>query len=133
MTFVHSKNTVITLDSKDLSAFATKSQLTREADAHDTTTFGLDDYRFEGGLKKGDCSVEGIYDNTTVTGPRAAINPIVGSTVVLVRKPEGTGVGKPMDTVTVLVKKYVETSPVADMVSWSVDLQTAGPVVSTTQ
>lgn len=133
MTFIHGKNTYVSLNGSDLSAYSKKSGWERGADTHDTTTFGLDDYRFQGGLKKGSASIEGVYDNTGGTGPRAVINALIGSTVTFIRRPEGTGAGKPQDSVSVVVEKYVETNPVEDMVTWSVELKLAGAVTSTTQ
>lgn len=133
MAFVHSKNTVLKLATKDLSAYTTKSSLTREPDIHDTTTYGKDDYTYQGGLKKGDASLEGIYDSTAVTGPRAVISPLIGTTAALIRQPEGTGTGKPQDSCNVVVGKYVETNPVADMVTWSLELKVTGPVDTTAQ
>lgn len=133
MAFVHGKNTVVTLNAKDLSAYSNKSTMTREADEHDVTTFGASDYSFQGGLLKGDASLEGTYDNSAANGPRGVIEPLIGTTTTFTRKPEGTGVGKPLETCTVLVKKYVETSPVADMVTWSVELKISGAVTLSTQ
>jgi len=132
MAFVHGKNTVITLDGDDLSAFTNTSELTRGADSHDVTCYGKNDHVFSGGLGKGSASMGGVYDNTA-TGPRAVIEPLVGTLVTLIRKPDGTGAGKPQDSVSVLVEEYVETSPVADMVSWSVKLLMSDAVTSTTQ
>jgi hypothetical protein len=77
--------------------------------------------------------MEGIYDNSAGAGPRAIVPPLVGSTVELIRRPEGTGSGKPQDRVDVLVLNYVETSPVADMVSWSCSMQMSGVVDRTAQ
>ena len=133
MTFIHGKNTVVKLNSTDLSAYATKSVFTRAADTHDITTFGANDYAYQGGLGKADASIDGIYDNTATTGPRDLIEPLIGTTVTFVRQPEGTGTGKAQDSVSVVVEKYVETSPVADMVTWSVDLKCTGAVTSTDQ
>lgn len=134
MSFVHSKNTVVTLFGVDLSPYVTSSEFNRGADSHDVTTYGKNDHVFQGGLGKGTASLEGIYDNTAPTGgPRATIEPMIGLTGTLIRKPEGTGSGKPQDSVTVLVEEYVETSPVADMVKWSVKLTLSDAVTSTTQ
>lgn len=133
MTFVHGKSTVVILDGDDLSAYTTTSNFERTADKHDVTTYGFDDHVFSGGLGNGSFTMSGIYDNTASTGPRGVIEPLIGTVVTLVRRPEGTGTGKPMDTVSVLVEKYVETNPVADMVTWSVDLQPSGAVASTIQ
>lgn len=133
MSRVHGKNTVIKLAGTDISQYCTKSSLTRDADIHDTTTYGLDDYRYDGGLKKGDSSIEGVYDSTAVTGPRALIAPLIGTTVAYIRQVEGAGSGKPQDSCNVVVGKYVESNPVADYVTWSLDLKVSGPVNTTPQ
>lgn len=132
MSFVHGKNTYISLNGTDLSAFTNTSSLTRKADKHDVTTYGKNDHVFSGGLGDGSASMGGIYDNTA-SGPRDVIEPLVGTNVTLVRRPEGTGSGLPQDTVDVLVEEYVETNPVADMVTWSVTLQLSDAVTSANQ
>lgn len=133
MAFQHGKSTFISLAGDNLSAFTTTSQLERSADSHDVTTYGKDDHVFAGGLGNGTATISGIYDNTAVTGPRAVIMPLVGTVVELIRQPEGTGSGKPQDVVDVLVLKYVETNPVADMVTWSCDLQLSDAIDTTAQ
>lgn len=128
MTFVHGRNTFVSLAGSDLSAFTTTSNFERVPDSHDVTTYGRNSHVYNGGLLDGTATMSGIYDNTAVSGPRAVINPLVGTVVEYIRRPEGTGSGKPQDRVQVLVGKYVESSPVADMVTWSLDLQLSGDV-----
>jgi len=132
MTFVHGKNTYISLNGVDLSAFVTTSQIEKTADKHDVTTYGRDDHVYSGGLKDGTVTMSGIYDNGA-SGPRATIQALIGQTCTLVRRPDGTGSGKAQDSLTVLVEKYVETSPVADMVTWSCDMQKSGAITTTAQ
>jgi hypothetical protein len=132
MGFVHGKDTYISIASNDISAYCNSSNFERSADSHDVTCFGKDAHVFVGGLLNGQCGVEGLYDNTT-SGPRDIIEPLIGTNVTLVRRPEGTGSGLPVDTVDALVMKYTETSPVADMVKWSCDLQLSDDVTSTNQ
>lgn len=132
MTFVHGKDTFISLNAVDLSAFCNTSTLTRSADSHDVTTYGSEDHVFVGGLGNGTASIGGFYDNGA-TGPRDTIEPLVGTVVTLIRRPEGTGSGLPQDSVDVLVQNYVETSPVADIVTWTAQLQLSGAVDSTNQ
>jgi hypothetical protein len=132
MAFVHGKDTFISLDANDLSAFTNTSELSRTADSHDVTTYGKDSHVFAGGLLNGDASMGGIYDNTT-SGPRDVIEPLIGTVVALIRRPEGTGSGLPEDTVNVLVTMYTETNPVAGMVTWRSDLQLSDDVASTNQ
>ncbi len=133
MSFVHGKNTVITVATKDISAFCNKSQLTRGADVHDLTTYGKDDHVNAGGLKKSEFTCEGTYDNTAVTGPRAALQPLVGTLATCTRKPEGTGVGKPLETFSAVLEQYVETNPVADYIAWSAKFTISDAIATTTQ
>lgn len=128
----HGKDTVVTLDGDDLSAYANSVSYERSADSHDTTTYGKDSHVYTGGLKDGTCTIEGIYE-TGVSGPRAVIAPLLGTTVALVYKPEGTGSGKPQDTVDVVVTAYNESSPVADMIAWTCELQLSDDVATTSQ
>ena len=133
MTFVHGKNTYVSLNGNDLSTYTTESDLARGADEHDVTTYGKLAHVVSGGLLNGKASLKGIYDNTVSVGPRAVIRPLVGTVVPLIRRPEGTGSGRPQDSVSVHVKEYVETNPVADMVAWSVELTLSDSITSTTQ
>lgn len=132
MAFVHGKTTYISLDGDDLSTYTNTSQLGRTADSHDVTCYGASAHAFNGGLLNGTASMGGIYDDTTA-GPRDVIEPLIGTVVALVRRPEGTGSGKPQDTVNVLVTGYTETAPVADMVTWECQMQLSGDVTSVNQ
>jgi hypothetical protein len=132
MAFVHGKNTFISLDADDLSAFTTTSDLERTADSHDVTTYGKNAHVRAGGLLDGKATMEGVYDNSA-TGPRDVIEPLIGTVVTLIRRPEGTGTGRPQDSVSVLVVSYKETSPVNDMVKWSCEMELSDDVTSTNQ
>jgi hypothetical protein len=129
----HGKETVVKLDGDDLTAYSDNSDLKFTADAHDVTTYGKDAHVFSGGLKNGTATVTGFYDTTASTGPRAVIQPLVGTVVPFIHQPEGTGSGLPQDAVDVLVTEYSQTHPVADMVKWSASLQFSDDVVSTAQ
>lgn len=133
MAKVHGKGTVTKLNGTDLSAYCDNSTVEIESDEHDTTTYGKDAHVFNGGLLKSAFTVSGFYDSTASTGPRAVILPLVGTNVTFVHQPEGTGSGLPQDSVDVLVKKYSQTHPVADMVKWTVDLTGSDDVNSTAQ
>jgi len=132
MAFKHGKDTEITLDSDELTDWTNTSQLDQEADEHDVTCYGNADYVFQGGLKKGKFSMGGIYDDGA-SSPKAVIEPLIGTVVVLIRKPIGTGTGRPTETVNVLITKYTETNPVAGMITWQCDMTKSGPLVRTTQ
>lgn len=133
MSWVHGKGTVITVATKDLSAFTKTSTLERTAKTHDVTGYGVDDELHSGGLKTGTFTMSGVYDNTASTGPRNVLNALLGTTVAVVRKGEGTGTGKPNDAFSGILEKYVETNPHDDMVTWSADIKVSGPVTATAQ
>jgi hypothetical protein len=122
MTFVQGKDVVVSLDGDDLSVYCNKVDMEREAESLDTTTFGRDSKTYVGGLKDGKVSLEGIYDSSA-TGPRGIIEPLLGTTVELIYQPEGSGTGKPTKTVDVVVEKYKESTEVAGMIKWTADLQ----------
>lgn len=132
MAFVHGKNTVITLNGSDLSAYTNTSTFDRDYDVHDTTTYGKNDHVFSPGLGNATFSFGGVYDNGA-TGPRDVIRPLLNTAVTLIHRPEGTGSGKPQSSVSVIVKKYTETSPVADMVQWSCECQCTDAITATDQ
>lgn len=130
--FIHGKNTVLILNGVDLSIFCKESDLDRTADKHDLTTYGKNDHVYGGGLGDGTSSMGGTYDNAAA-GPRRTIDPLVGTVVTLIRRPEGTGVGKPQDSVNVLITSYKETNPVADYIAWTCAMQCSDAVTTTNQ
>ncbi|RQW83556.1 hypothetical protein [Micromonospora globispora] len=133
MAFVHGMNTVITVAAKDISAYCKTSSFELSADVHETTGYGKTAKTRQGGLLDGKFTCGGTYDSTASTGPRAALKPLLGTSVAVVRKPEGTGTGKPSDAFSGVLTKYVETSPVDDMVTWSAEFEISDVVTTTTQ
>ncbi len=133
MSRVHSKLTVWKVEANDISAYCNSSNIKRSADSHDTTTYGRNSHRYDGGLLDGTASLGGFYDSTAVTGPRAVLEPLIGTTVTLTHQPEGAGSGKPQDVFEAVLTDYTEDKPIADMVTWSAEFQIADDVDSTAQ
>lgn len=133
MALAHSKRTFVSLDGDNLSTFTNTSNFEKNSDEHDVTTYGKDAHVLAGGLLGGTATMGGFYDTTASTGPRAVIEPLVGTVVEYIRQPEGAGTGKPQDKVDVLVKKYTESSPVADYVTWSCDMSFSDVIDSAAQ
>ncbi len=135
----HSKNTVVIIGGYDLTEFANNSQKEFSTDTHDTTTYGKSAHVFDVGLDNGKGTVSGFYDKTASTGPRAAIMALraeqraSGAKPRFVHRPEGNGSGLPQDAVDVIIEKYTETAPVADYVTFAIDLQFSDDVDSTPQ
>jgi hypothetical protein len=135
MTFVHGKETFVSVDGNDLSAYTATSEFSPSTDSHDMTTYGNDGHVYEGGLTDGTFTMAGKYDSTASTGPRAVLLPLkgTGAKVVVIRQPEGTGSALPQDEFDGLLTKYVETNPVADYVMWAAEFQISGDVDSAAQ
>lgn len=133
MAFVHGKSTVITVATKDISPYTKTSSQEVKADVHDTTGYGATAHTKAGGLLDSTFTCGGTYDNTVSVGPRNALLTLVGTTCAITRKPEGSGTGKPLDTYSGILTKFVETNPVDDMVTWSADFEGTGPIVTTAQ
>lgn len=124
MAFIHGKGAYVSVNSKDLSTYTTNIEFSEEPDVHDVTTLGKSSKVYMSGLKDATCTIEGIYDNTASNSPAPVLKPLVGGAAVkLVYRPEGTGSAKPEREVDVIVSSYVETAPVADMITWSCELQ----------
>lgn len=133
MSKIHGRHVYVSLDASDISAHTNSVDFGREADSHDTTCFGQDSKSYSGGLLDGTVKLKGIYDSDATTGPSAVIEPLIGTVVPLVYRPEGTGTGKPEKDVNVLVTGYTETAPVADMITWQADCQMSGDITTSSQ
>lgn len=133
----HGKDTHVEIDAVDISTHTNNTEFNREGDSHDITTYKATTtdtaHEFQGGLTQGTCTISGIYDTDVAAGPRSVIEPLVGTVVPFIYQPEGTGTGLPQDAVDVLVTAYNETSPVADMITWTAELQLTGMIDSTAQ
>jgi hypothetical protein len=131
---VHGRTFYWSLDGDDLSAYGDATDPERTADSHETTTYHptRKGKTYVGGNLDGTCTVGGVY-HSGASGPAAIIEPLLGTTVEYVYRPEGTGTGKPEKTVDVVVTKYTESFPVGDVIRWSADLQFTGDLVKTAQ
>lgn len=133
MTTSHGRFTIITVATKDISPFTKNSQIERAAGTHDITGYGVDDKLYAGGTRDNKFTCSGVYDNTVLVGPSIVLAGVVGSTLAIIRKVEGTGTGKPQQAFNAVLEKFVESNPHDDMVTWSADFQITGPVTPTTQ
>jgi hypothetical protein len=128
-----SKNVVVLIAGTDISQYCDSSEHHVKPDIIDKTTYGKDAHVKEGTLLDGNGSLGGIYDTSVVAGPRAILEALCGQTVAYIRRVEGTGAGKPQNSVSVVVGEYVETAPVADIVRWTCALEYSDSVTNTPQ
>lgn len=129
----HGKFTVVIAATNNISPYCKTSNMDRTAKTHDTTGYGVDDEDYESGLKGGKFTMGGAYDNTVTVGPRNALLPLVGTKIAMIRRVEGTGVGKPQDNFNMTLDKYSESNPTDDMVTWSAEGTIAGGITTTVQ
>lgn len=127
------KSMVVLLNGVDISIYCDSNEHHKKPDIDDITTYGKAAHVKEGNLLDGNGAIGGLYDSSVLAGPRAIINPLVGQTVPYIRRPEGTGAGKPQDSVNVVVGEYVETAPVADHIRWTLALEYSDVINSTPQ
>lgn len=130
--WLHGKKTQHSINGHDITPWVKTANWERAPDVHDVTGGGVNNHEYSSGLGDGTATLSGTYDTST-TGPGTVLAPLEGSTVTYIRKVQGTGTGLPQQSVSVLVKKYTESTPVADMATWSIDLQMSGDVTTTTQ
>lgn len=134
MAFIHGKDTVVTLNAVDLSAFTNQTSFEDSTETHDTTTYGRVRKTYSSGLGDGKITISGIHSDSA-TGPRSVIKPLkaAGDAVAFVFQPEGAGAGKAQSVVDVIIASYNESDPVADMVTWTSELQMTGELDETDQ
>lgn len=137
--FVHGRDTEISINGVDISEWCNTSEISRKGETHNVTMYGSPNYAdgrkpnvYHGGNVDATFKCGGVYDRTETTGT-AELDELEGTKVVLIRKPQGTGTGKPTQTVDMIVTDYTETSPVADMVTWQLEGQLSGPIAKTAQ
>lgn len=129
----HGKNTVVSVDGDDLSAYTNASDYEKTADDEDTTCYGASAHRYDPGLVDGSFKMSGFYEKGG-TSPKATISALIGAdAVTILRKTEGTGTGKPQESFSALAVKYGESNPVAGYVTWSAEFKMCSVVTETTQ
>jgi len=128
----HSKLTVIIVDGNDISADCTDSNCEQSSGTEDNTTYGKDAIVKDPTLLTGAFGCSGKYDSAT-TGPRAVLKPLVGTSVTVKYRPEGTGANLPQDSFTAVITKYTETAPVAGYRTWALETEPSDTWDSTAQ
>lgn len=133
MAQLHGKHTKVTIDAEDYSAHSDSTEWSDETDMSETTTYGRKRKNYLAGLEDGKITVGGTYDDGAA-GPAAIFEPIksAGLPVEFVILVAGAGTGKPSRKVDVLVKTFTVSSPVADKVAWSAELQMVGDEIDLT-
>jgi hypothetical protein len=124
-TFRHGKNTVVLLGGNDFSTFFNEATASLSVETAETTTFNSGGAKtYITGLKDGTASLSGLFEGSA-TGTDAAFATAIGSDAasVLTIGPEGGTAGTRSICISALETSYEITSPVADVVSVSAEVQ----------
>lgn len=132
MARTHSKKTAIIIDGNDVSTYCTDSNIEKSAGTEDNTTYGKNDIVKDPTLLTGVFGCSGKYDDAA-TGPRDVLKPLIGTSVNIKYRPEGTGSGLPQDSFTAVIVKYTETAPVAGYRTWALETEPSDAWDSTNQ
>ena len=137
----HGKDSVFSIEDsaattlRDLSSQLTNVAFSRSNDNHDNTAFGSEGHTFQNGLTNGTITLTGWADTTASTGTLTVLDSLVGLDSITVGWEYG-----PLGSVTGAVKYTGEcvltsldvSDPVADLVSFTCQLQISGDVTKGT-
>jgi hypothetical protein len=131
----HGKSTVVKLGTSaapttltDVSQYVSSEDLSRQADTHETTTFGKDAKTYIPGLKDGTFSQEYVWDPVL----DAHIDGILGKQVNFEISPAGTASGAVKYTGAAICTDYSGSNPVGDVATASAEFQITGDVTRAT-
>ena len=132
-TFVHGKSTDFELDdtggtSRSLANVLTSVDFPETIDTAETTAFGSTSKSYIVGLRDATISVSGLWD-ATVDGYIIGTEP---ASRTFIFGPAGSTGGYVKYTGEAILTNYSVSAPVADVVTFSLDLQVTGNVTRTT-
>lgn len=138
---VHGKDSVFSVEDsaattlRDLSTNLTNVAFGRANDNHDNTAFGAEGHTFINGLTNGTITLTGWADTTASTGTLTVLDSLVGldaTTVGWEYGPLGSATGAVKYTGECVLSSLDVSDPVADLVSFTCQLQISGNVTKGT-
>lgn len=134
-TFKHGKNAQFVLGAINLSDTLNEISLPREIETAETTAFGDQDKTYIVGLSDATVSLSGMFDATANTAINAIITNLKSgsiSSASFTYGPSGSASTSPKFTGSALVTSYEISSPVGDVITYSLELQCTGAVTGST-
>jgi hypothetical protein len=119
---------------RNISACVTSVTFEQDNDTHDSTCFGAEGHTFVVGLTNGKITVVGLWDKSALVGSDTVFNGLAGlegTTTSVEYGPEGNTTGQKKKTCETVLESYVESDPVADLVTFTATLQISGSVTTT--
>lgn len=139
-TFKHGKNAHFALDGTAgslvvISDTLNEVSLPREIETAETTAFGDGDKTYITGLGDATISLSGMFDSTVdtqIAGNIANLKSGSVSSLSFEYGPSGSAASSPKLTGEALVTSYEVSSPVGDVITYSLELQVTGGITADT-
>lgn len=139
-TFKHGKNAYFALDGTAgslvvISDTLNEVSLPREIETAETTTFGLGDKTYITGLGDATISLSGMLDSTVdamIAGNIANLKSGSVASLSFEYGPSGSAASSPKLSGEALITSYEVSSPVGDVITYSLELQVTGGVTAGT-
>ncbi len=125
-TFRHGKKTKIFINATDMSPFLNQATTTQSLEATETTTYDDDDKTYMVGLSDGTISSSGLFDSTAGASDAVLSGMIATEDNAVSVFPEGNTQGRRAILANGQLTSYDVSSPVADVVAISADIQADG-------
>jgi predicted secreted protein len=134
-TFKHGKNAQFELGGTNLSNTLNEISLPREIETAETTAFGTQDKTYIVGLSDATVSLSGMFDATTDSAISTIIANLKSGSIAsasFAYGPSGSAASSPKFSGEALVTSYEISSPVGDVITYSLELQCTGAVSGST-
>lgn len=125
-TFRHGKRTTVLLNGTDMSPFLNEATTTQEIETAETTTFSDTDKTYIVGLGDGTISTSGLFDSSAGASDAVLSGLIQQDDNTFTVLPEGNGAGRRAIVANGELTSYEISSPVADVVAISAEVQADG-------
>lgn len=129
-TFRHGKRTAVLFNGTDMSPFLNEATTTQEIETAETTTFSDDDKTYIVGLADGTISTSGMFDSTAGASDAVLRGMIQQDDNTFTVLPEGVGRTNRAVLANGELTSYEVSSPVADVVAISADIQADGGLLN---
>jgi hypothetical protein len=129
-TFRHGKSTAVLLNGTDMSQFLNEATTTQTIETAETTTFADADKTYIVGLADGTISTSGLFDSSAGASDAVLQGTLAQADNTFTVLPEGITAGNPAVLANGQVTSYEVSSPVADVVAISAEVQADGGLLN---
>lgn len=129
-TFRHGKRTVVLMNGTNMSPFLNEATQTQSVETAETTTFADNDKTYITGLGDGTISTSGLFDSTAGASNDVLTGALGLEDNTFTVLPEGATLGAESVIANGQLTSYDVSSPVADVVSISAEIQADGGLFS---